>query len=269
LSAAIDWEDGLEAAGLDNWEAFLIVTSSLPLPAQLNGNVTSNTGLALPINASIASAGSSPITVRIPLSAGSEPLHPLPSEVNFVGTVTIGGGSESAAVIATDFVCASIELTAPSHIYVDSVSLNIDPSSIALSSDDFGDRTGRFLDATVTITVVNRFPLGGVFTLRVAADSATVTGSEALVFGPSTLSPAATDGLGNAVTATTTELTYTLDSADLALFEGELIWFAESLSLLGPGNGQPARISAVDILDWNAQAVMEVKLDGDARPWEE
>ncbi len=269
LAASIEWDDGLEAAGLDNWQAFMVVTSSLPLPAQLNGTVTSNTGLHFLINASVAPAGASPVTVRIPLNGGSEPLRPLPGEVQFSGTITIGGGNESVEISSTDFIIASVGLSAPSHIYVDSVSLDVDPSSFALSSDDYGDRTGRLLNATVTITVANRFPLGGRFTLRVAGDSIGVMGSDALVFGPSTLMPAATDGTGNAVSATTSELTYSLDSADLALFEGEIVWFAESLSLLGPGNGQPARISAADVLDWHAHAVMEVKVDGDVRPWEE
>lgn len=269
LAASIEWDDGLEAAGLDNWGAFLIVTSSLPMPAQLSGTVTSNTGLHFIVNASVASAGASPVTVRIPLNGGSEPLHPLPGEVQFSGTVMFGGGSESVEVSSTDFINAAVELSAPPHIYVDGVSLDIEPSSIAISSDDYGDRTGRLLDATVTITVANRFPLGGQFTLRVAGDSIGVMGSDALVFGPSTLMPAATDEIGNAVSATTTELTYSLDSAGLALFEGEIVWFAESLSLLGPGNGQPARISAADVLDWHAQAVIEVKVDGDVRPWEE
>jgi hypothetical protein len=154
-------------------------------------------------------------------------------------------------------------------MYVDSVRLDVEPSSVALSSADYGDRTGRLLNATVTLTIVNRFPMGGQFTLRVAADSVGVAESEARVFGPSTLLPAATDANGNAVSATTTELTYTLDSADLTLFERDLVWFSESLVLLGPGQGQPARISAEDVLDWHAQARMEVKLDGDVRPWED
>ena len=268
LSASVEWDGGLEDAGLDGWQAFLLLSSSLPLAAQINGHVTSNTGLDLPFNGTIPAAGSSPVVVRVPLENADIPLRPLPSEVRFAGTVSFGGGNETVSVYASDFVSASVELSAPAHMYVDSVRLDIEPSSVALSSADYGDRTGRLLNATVALTVINRFPMGGQFTLRVAADSVGVTESEARVFGPSTLLPAATDANGNAVSATTTELTYTLDSADLTLFERDLVWFSESLVLLGPGQGQPARISAEDVLDWHAQARMEVKLDGDVRPWE-
>lgn len=269
LSASIDWDDGLEEAGLDSYDAFLTLTSSLPLSAQIDGAVTSNTGLDLTISGQIPSANDSPVTVRLPIAHTKALLRPLPGELSFVGRISMNGSDGTVEISSTDSVQASLELNAPPHIYVDDVSLNIEPSSVALSSDDFGDRTGRLLDASVTVTVTNRFPLGGQFTLRVARDSAGVIGSEALVFGPSTLSPAVTDDNGNAVTARTTELTYTLDRAGISLFEGEAVWFAESLTLLGPGQGQPARISSADVLDWRAQARMEVKLDGDIRPWEE
>jgi hypothetical protein len=154
-------------------------------------------------------------------------------------------------------------------MYVDDVSLNIEPSFVELSGEDFGDRTGRLKTALITVSIDNRFPLGGMLTLRMAADSAGVNGDNALILGPSTLAPASTDAEGFAVSATATELSYALDSADLALFEREIVWFAESLTLIGPGQGQPARIAPSDVLDWHAQVRLEMKIDSDVRPWED
>jgi hypothetical protein len=188
--------------------------------------------------------------------------------LQFTGTVRVNGGGGVVSINASDFVSASVEFSAPAHMYVDDVELSIEPSSVALSGDDFGDRTNRLINAIVTITVANRFPMGGEFTLRMASDSSGVDSPDALVFGPSTLSPAVTDASGNALSVATTELTYTVDSTDLALFEREVIWFAESLTLLGPGMGQPARISPTDVLDWNAHARIEYRIDSDVRPWE-
>lgn len=268
LSTGISWPSGLEAAGLDGWEAAIVVASALPLSGHLVGTVTTNTGLNLSINAIVPAAGASATSVRIPLEHVNTPLRPLPSLVSFNGSLEFGQGEDAVTLNASDFMAASLELSAPAHIYVDSVALEIEPSSISLSSDDYGNRAGRLLHATVNISISNRFPLGGQFLLRLAADSIGVNGPEAIVFGPSTLQPAITDASGSAISARTTELTYTLDSAAVALFERDIVWFAESLTLIGPGPGLPARISAADVLDWHAQARMEVKLDGDVRPWE-
>lgn len=267
-TATLTWDNGLEAAGLDTWDAYLVVTSSLPLSAQIDGLLTTNTGLNMPVSGMVGAAASGVSRARILLHHDDESLLPLPSQVGFAGTVTIGGGNNPVSLAASDFVSAAVEFSAPAHMYVDDVSISIDPSSVSLAGEDFGDRTNRLVNAIVTITVANRFPLGGEFTLRMASDSGSVNSDGALAFGPSTLAPAATDGSGNATAVTTTELSYTLDSADLTLFEREVIWFSESLTLLGPGQGQPARISPEDALDWNANARIEYRIDSDVRPWE-
>lgn len=269
LSTSVDWEAGLEDAGLDQWSAELLVTSSLPIPAELNGHVTLNTGLDLPFSGTVPAATSGLATVRLPLATGSAPLQPLPSQISCEGTVVFGGNTLTMSVSEDDFVTATVQFNAPSHVYVDDVKLEIEPTSVALSGEDFGDRTGRLKSAVITVNASNGFPLGGQITLRLATDSAGLYAPNALTLGPSTLAPALSDASGYAVSASTTQLTYTLDSADLTLFEREVIWLAELLELTGPGNGQPARISATDALDWNAQARIEFNVDEDVRPWED
>lgn len=268
LSASLDWESGLQNAGLDRWNAFLLLSSSLPLSAQLTGQISSNTGLNLPFSGVIPASAGTITSVRLPIETSTSILQPLPSQLQFSGIVSFGGGQQAVSIAASDFVSASIEFGAPAHMYVDDVTLEIDPTSVSLSGEDFGDRTGRLMNAVVTVSIANRFPLGGGFTLRVAADSAGLDADDALLLGPSTLAPARTDANGNAVSVATTELTYVLDSADLVLFEREVVWFAETLTLLGPGQGQPARISTSDVLEWNAHVRLEMKVDSDVRPWE-
>ncbi|HWO58296.1 MAG TPA: hypothetical protein VNN55_12090 [bacterium] len=269
-SAGFEWEDGLDAAGLDGWEAYLRIESSLPLAAQFNGTVTSNTGLVLPFAGTVpARVGNQPTVTRLPLVHGAIPLWPLPGQVACAGTVTLGGETADITITAADFIRAGVEFAAPAHLYVDDVQLDLEPTAIDLTSDDYGDRTDRLMAATVTVTIQNRFPVGGEFVLRAAADSMGVDEDGALRFGPSTVAPAATDAQGFAVAPVTTVLNYELNREQLALFERDRIWFAESLRLVGPGAGTPARIAADDVMDWHAAARMVVKLDGDVRPWED
>ncbi len=269
-SARFEWDDGLDAVGLDGWEAYLRIESSLPLAAQFNGTVTSNTGLVLPFAGTVpARVGSQPTVTRLPLMHGDIPLWPLPGQVACAGTVTLGGETADITITAADFIRAGVEFAAPAHLYVDDVQLDLEPTAIDLSSDDYGDRTDRLMAAIVTVTIQNRFPLGGEFVLRAAADSIAVDGDGAVVFGPSTVAPATTDAQGFAVAPATSVLTYELNRQQLALFERDRVWFAESLRLVGPGAGTPARIAAGDVMDWQAVARLELKLDSDVRPWED
>lgn len=269
-SARFEWDDGLDAAGLDGWEAYLRIESSLPLAAQFNGTVASNTGLVLPFAGTVpARVGSQPTVTRLPLMHGDIPLWPLPGQVACAGTVTLGGETADITITAADFIRAGVEFAAPAHLYVDDVQLDLEPTAIDLSSDDYGDRTDRLMAAIVTVTIQNRFPLGGEFVLRAAADSIAVDGDGAVVFGPSTVAPAATDAQGFALAPVTSVLTYELNREQLALFERDRVWFAESLRLVGPGAGTPARIAADDVMDWQAVARLELKLDSDVRPWED
>ncbi len=268
LATSLNWDAGLDAAGVDSCDAVLVLSSTLPLSGQVSGLVTTNTGLHLPFSGIMPAGGEVPSFARITLANGLL-LHPLPSSVSLSGSIAIGGGAQSVTITATDFVAAAVELNAPAHMYVDDVSINTGPTSISLSGEDYGDRTGRLVHATVTINFTNRFPLGGQFTLRIAPDSATLLTTDAIVLGPSTLNPAVTDANGYSAAPSTTVLTYALDSAELRVFEREVVWFSESMTLLGPGNNQPARISSSDVLDWHAQARLEMKLDSDVRPWED
>jgi hypothetical protein len=259
---ALDWKDGIEQAGLESWDLLLDFTSTLAIPAQLSGSLTTNTGLDLPFTTQVPTSGDGTArTWQVRVPHPSVALQPLPTEVSFSGTASLGDASRPSTLRNTDFVQATVRLTAPAHLLVDSVSLNIEPTSIDLNSDDFGNRSGRLVQGEIVVTINNHFPIGGEFVLRLAADSAGTSGSTALVFGPSRIEPATTDASGYAVAATQSTLTYSLGPDQIALFENNVIWATESLMLIGPGSGTPARIAARDVLDWHAVARIDVKID--------
>ncbi len=260
--AGLDWKDGIEQAGLESWELLVDLTSTLSIPAQLSGSITTNTGLNLPFSTQVPVSGDGTArTWQVRVPHPDVALQPLPSDVSFSGTVSLGDASQPSTVRDDDFVQATVRLTAPAHLLVDSVALEIEPTAINLNSNDFGNRSGRLARGEVTVTIDNHFPVGGEFMLRLAADSAGTSGSNALVFGPSRIEPAVADANGYAVSATRSTLTYEIGPDEITLFENDTVWATESLILIGPANGAPARIASGDALDWHATAQLDVKID--------
>jgi hypothetical protein len=261
LSTQISWKDGLAQTGLDRWELGIVVASSLPLPVVVNGRLTTDTGLDLPFTGTVnAATDGHPAPTRLTIPHPSAPLQPLPCRVTLAGQLTYGDGATIVSLGESDFAFARIEASAPSHLYVDGVSLKGNPTAVALTSDNFGDRHGRLLQGEVTITTSNRFPLGGALTFSLAADSSTLAGAPALVFGPSELAAAATDDDGYATAPTISTMTFRVGASDITLFERDTIWFNEAITLHGPGGNQPARISATDVLQLTAMARLDVKV---------
>jgi hypothetical protein len=258
----LDWKDGIQQAGLQNWDLLVDLTSTLSIPAQLSGAITTNTGLDLPFRTQVPVSGDgSANRWQVRVSHPDAALQPLPSDVSFAGSVSLGDASQFSTVRSGDFVQATVRLTALAHLLVDSVALEIEPTSIDLNSDDFGDRSGRLVQGTVTVTIDNHFPVGGEFVLRLGADSAGTSGSTALVLGPSRIEPAVSDVNGYAVSATRSTLTYEIGPDEIALFERDTIWATEALTLIGPASGAPARIASGDALDWHATALLDLKID--------
>ncbi|MBI3872307.1 MAG: hypothetical protein HY304_04420 [candidate division Zixibacteria bacterium] len=260
-SAHINWENGLDSAGLDDWGLTLQVTSSIGLSATMSGRLRTNTGLDLPVNGTISAATTGQPTVTdIAIPHGIAPLHPLPSSMTVDAQITFGGSPTSVTLGAGDYFALTGIASAGPNLYLDGVTLNGTPEMIDLNSQDYRDRTGRLAGARITIVVSNRFPLGGTFAIRLAADSGSVDTAPTLEFGPVTLASAATDGSGHAVAPVTSTFEFEVAEDKIALFEHERIWANETITLLGPGQGQPARISLDDEMQWTAAARLDLKM---------
>lgn len=259
LTTGIDWDSGLEAAGLADWDLVLEVTSTLPMPATVTGRVATDTDLDLPFSGVIQpGADGLPVTTRLVVPQNGQPLWPLPGEVVFEGTVIYGDGVSTITMTGTEFLVPRFEFSAASNLYVDGVSVTEEARAVVLFEDPADDRTGRLLQGELSVTVSNGFPFGATFSLNLAPESALVSESPTLVFGPATIAPAVTDGEGRAVSPVSATLNFTVDAAAIALFERDTVWIGGSLTLIGPGGAQPARLSPADALDWSATITIDV-----------
>ncbi|HUU45722.1 MAG TPA: hypothetical protein VM118_08305 [Acidobacteriota bacterium] len=259
LSAQVEWDHGLEDAGFDDWDVFLEITSAMPVSAWVSGRLTTDTDLDVAVFGTIqAGSPADPVTTSLAILVGDTPLRPLPGRVAFEGAITCGDRTTPVTIDRGDFLTPRVIVSAASDIYVDGVTLTDDARAAELFSENADDRTNRLIAGELELVVSNRFPIGALFTLRLASDSGTVATEPQVTFGPATISPAATDADGRATAAESSTIRFTVGSEDISLFERDTIWIAESIELLGPGAGQPARVALEDYLDWTATLRLDV-----------
>ncbi len=264
LSTAIAWPNGTKDLGLDSGTLILSVTSTLPWPVQLEGQIANQSGLTVPVGG-VLQAGSPahPVLTEITVPDVAALLRPLPTEIIFGGSITYGDGVTTGTVRASDFVAPRLTFTSPADLYVDSVNLRPDIMWANLATGDQVERRGRLKNAQVQVVVGNHLPLGAVLTLRIASDSASAVSNPGIVFGPSVVTPAPTDHTGRTTGESTSLLQYIVDSAHIALFEGQGVWIAGELRLIGPGNGAASRIRPNDYFNWSASARLEVRSEAE------
>jgi hypothetical protein len=161
----------------------------------------------------------------------------------------------------------SLRLSAPAHLYLDSLTLRGDPERADLSTDEDADRTDRLVNGELMVVVRNRLPVGAQLTLMLARDSSSLATSPVLILGPSEVASADVDADGWSTTPVESVLRFYLDESEIELFERDEVWVTEEIVLAGPVNGQPSRIAADDYIDWTAAATLTVRM-GTRSSWE-
>ncbi len=261
LNADVDWPNGLESIGLAEGSARIEITSSLPWPATVSGRIDVPGGEGIAFNGVVDAADEYSASVSsIDVGPVDALLNPLPQTLVVTGVATYGDGMTAASVSNVDYMVARVVFDAPANLLIESATVDSDPVPVELAEDEDDNLDGRFLGGEITIDVANHLPLGGEILISIASDSLTLATNPELILGPSQIAPASTNGNGEAVEATESQLTFTLDENDVALFERDSIWVSERLILNGPGEGLPARIAVSDYINWTASAVLSTRL---------
>ena len=261
LTATVNWDPDLVGLGLDQWDLTVAVTSSFPFAASVTGRITTDTHLDLPFSGTIAPGTSDhPVTTRISIPHGAVPLHPLPRQVSCSGSLSYGDGVSTITLNAHDFALPRVEARAPSDIYIDSLTVDGAAEAVALSSDDYGDRTGHLVSAQISAAVVNRFPAGATCMIRLGPDSVSAATSPTIRIGPLTVPPAACDASGHAIDSSNAVFALAISPEQITLFERDTIWASERITFHTPVPGAVARISPHDALQVTATAILAAKV---------
>jgi hypothetical protein len=259
-SFSLNLPDGLGDIGLDSGTCVLAITSTLPWVAHVAGHVSNERSVTIPVTGTILpGTGGDPTVSNLTVPEIAKLLRPLSREISFAATVEYGDGVSVGTVHATDFLLPRVILTTPASVYADSVTLSGDVVRVDLTGNNDADRRGRLVRGDLDISITNHLPLGARLTLRIGGDSAGVSTQPRLVFGPSIISPAPTDGSGHATGESTSTLHFGIGPEDISLFENDTLWATGDLLLIGPGAGVPSRIAATDRIAWSASARLEVR----------
>ncbi|GAB4321240.1 MAG: hypothetical protein Kow0074_12060 [Candidatus Zixiibacteriota bacterium] len=260
LQTTIEWPNGLESIGLAEGTATVEITSSLPWPVTVNGQIQSPGGESIDFEGLIPAAGQDVAVSTLEIGRVDALLDPIPQTLTVTGTASYGDGVTSAYVSNTDYLVGRLVFTAPAHLLLDSSAVHGDPEPVELADNQGDNLDGRFVGGQITIDVSNHLPLSADILISIASDSLRLTDDPELLLGPSRIDAAITNASGQAVEASQSTLTFMLDEHDVSLFARDSIWVTETLILNGPSAGVPAVIELTDYVDWNATAVLAVRM---------
>ncbi|UCC78395.1 MAG: hypothetical protein JSW64_08895 [Candidatus Zixiibacteriota bacterium] len=189
-------------------------------------------------------------------------LNPPPATILISGEAVLNPDYQVATITANDYIHGDIEIYspfalaifAPISIDMDISENEIDPDS---RPDDFAE---TFRYGSVDVDIESHLPLGVALTVYIGtvADSGLYDDPNTLVLGPDTLQAGITDPSGRVVESALSQISYTLDSGDLAIFDNDTVYFGQQLTLLAT-DSSGVQVMGTDYIKIRSDATMEVQ----------
>lgn len=217
--------------------------------ADLNFDITGDNGNSLSVSG--PAAAGSPTTPAF--TTYTEPnlasfLDPFPTQVDIVTSAAFGDSVTEYTVSTNDYAAAIVSITAPLAVRVDSVTVQSEVSSQAISGTDIAEFTDNLLGGSLHLHATNHLPLGAAVTLFVATDSLNVYSAPDLVLGPVAVSPGTTDSFGLVSEAVETFDEVSLTQTDLQLFDSTQLYIGQYIHFDGTA-GDTVQFVSADYLD--------------------
>ena len=188
-------------------------------------------------------------------------LDPPPTQITITGTAIFNpNGEDSVTISQDDFFYGEVEIYSPlAFALSDTVSIDLDYNDIDIDQEDMPDFEETFIYGKISAELESHFPLGVKVSLYVStrSDSTIFSDPDALVIGPFTLQSALTDSNGVVTEEITSEFNDSLSTAEIMIFENELLYIAPRVELL-PTRAGGSVIQANDYIGITASARLRV-----------
>ncbi len=263
LNQAINVPTGFDSIQMTSAILTLEVTNSIDLPGDLNIQVDGNNGKNLNLVGTISASGglASATSSIVEPSAGSF-LSPIPSQINFSGSVVFANGGYQGKIEANDFICATVTLVSPLEMIIDPAQVETDVEKTEINQKDIDAITDHVIEAQFVYNIVSHLPIGAQVDIYFGPDSATLFSNPQLLVNALQL-PAAPFGAGGIVTDTisTDFQNVYLDSIDLKILKNDTLYFGSTLNLSGT-SGQMVKLTANDYLSITGRIEVNYRFDG-------
>ncbi|UCE67106.1 MAG: hypothetical protein JSU85_03580 [Candidatus Zixiibacteriota bacterium] len=190
-------------------------------------------------------------------------LNPPPSTILISGEAILNPDYEIATITANDYIYGDIEIYSPFALaIVNPISIDMDISENEIDPDSRPDNfTETFRYGSVDVDIESHLPLGVALTVYIGtvSDSGLYDDPNTLTLGPDTLQAGITDPTGRVVESALSQLSYTLNSDDLAIFDNDTIYFGQQISLLAT-DSSGVQVMGADYIKIRSDATMQVQI---------
>ena len=267
IQANIDLPMGIDRSTLNRARMILNLYNNSMVPTDLNLTIDGD-GKSIPLSGRIMPKSSPDDPPQLTtLTLGPEDLteflSPPPAEISMSGYALVNPDYEIVTVTANDGFYGDVELVSPLAMeFSDTVSIlpgithaDIDPNSRPKDFENTA-KSGKFEG-----TLQNNLPLGIKisFYFGTESDSALYASGSTLILGPYPLSAAAVDSLGQVTTPVSSDVSDSLTSDEMAVFDHDRIYIAEKVDIM-PTDSGGVLISGLNYLRIRGMARMQLHI---------
>ncbi len=264
IQEEIDVPTGLEAVQLPAAVLTLEIINTVNIPGSLYVEVNGDGGQNRVLTGVIApGTPQSPVTTIITDSAVGDFLNPIPEVITVTGQATFGDGVTAGSINPDDFVVASIRISSPLEMIIDSTVIEGEFEDTEMDLDD--NIVNALKVAIFNATVGNHLPVGVSVELLLSPDSASLyvaSHPDVVSLGPITVTAGNLNPDGTVASASVSENTIVLDSIDLQILKSDTLWMGQLITMLGT-NGQTVKMSPTDSLHIHGYLEVDVTVSED------
>jgi hypothetical protein len=273
-SQDLDIPEGLDQARLTRAELRFNVYNNSTVEADFDMDIS---GDGRSINVTGRVAGKQNVndsaqltTILIDSDQLSTLLDPPPATISISGDAVLNPDYGIATMTADDYMYGDIQIYSPfAFAILSPISIDMDISENEIDPDSRPDNfMETFRYGSVDVDIESHLPLGVALTVYIGtlSDSSLYDDPATLVLGPDTLQAGITDQSGTVVGSAFSQISYTLDSNDLSIFDNDTVYIGQRLNLLATDTSG-VQVLGTDYLRLRSDATMEVQIGENL--WEE
>jgi hypothetical protein len=263
----LDLPEGLDQARLTQAQLTFNLYNNSTVEADIDIDISGDGRL---INISGRVAGKQSVidppeltTILVDSDQLSTLLDPPPATITISGDAILNPDYQVATITANDYIYGDIEIYSPFAFAINSpISIDMDISENEIDPDSRPDNFAEtFQYGSVDVEIESHLPLGVALTVYIGTqgDSGLYSDPTTLILGPDTLQAGLTDPGGTVVESAFSQISYTLDSDDLAIFDNDTVYFGQQLSLLAT-DSSGVQVLGTDYIKIRSDATMQVQI---------
>ncbi len=212
-----------------------------------------------------SSPGASPRLTTLEVSSQelSDFLNPPPSDISISGSAVLNPDYAVVTITADDNFYGEVQIYSPIALAIyDSVSIETDISETEIDKDSRPDNfQDTFRYGAINIDFDSHLPLGISMTIYIGtlADSTLYDNPGTLILGPYTLLPGTVDNNGHVIESALSNISDSLSSAQLAIFDTSMVYVGQKINLL-PTDSTGVQVLGTDYINIRSNARIQVKV---------